>query len=39
VSRFPSHAGITATPVAANALGWSIGIVVPPGLLAGVVPE
>jgi hypothetical protein len=39
VSRFPSHAGITATPVAANALGWSIGIMVPPGLPAGVVPK
>ena len=39
MSRFPSHAGITATPVAANALGWSIGIMVPPGLPAGVVPK
>jgi hypothetical protein len=39
VSRFPFHAGITATLVAANALGWSIGIMVPPGLPAGVVPK
>ena len=39
MSRFPSHAGITATPVAANALGWSVGVTVPPGLAAGMAPK
>jgi hypothetical protein len=39
VSRSSLHAGFIATLVAANAFGWSIGITVPPGLPAGVVPK
>jgi hypothetical protein len=39
VSRFDSRAGLTAIAIAANAFGWSIGVTVPPGLAAGVVPK
>jgi hypothetical protein len=39
LSRFPADALPTAIPIASGALAWSVGIEVPPGRMAGVVPK